>query len=168
MLSNFELESIAKTYQIPLVGVYQKDMLPYPAKQGNYIVNLQSSTEGNGTHYTCFVLDENKHAFYYDSFGAPPPKEVDTFVISFKPIHYAYNKEIIQDLKNECCGYYCLSFFLYRKHHNKEVIFNTALDYIKLFKDNTMKNLEILKDIFRRYTGKFIHPMINRLFNLKK
>ncbi len=168
MLTNFELESMAKFYNIPLKGVFQKDLLPYPPTPGNYIVNLQSSFEGSGTHYTCFILDDKKNAFYMDSFGAPEPKEVESYIMAFGPTHYAYNKEIIQDLKNECCGYYCLSLFLYRLHNPKGSIFNVVLDFIRIFKDNTEKNLEILKKIFKHYSNNSTHPKIQRLYNLKK
>ena len=65
MLTNFELESMAKFYNIPLKGVFQKDLLPYPPTPGNYIVNLQSSFEGSGTHYTCFILDDKKMRFIW-------------------------------------------------------------------------------------------------------
>ena len=164
MLTNFELDHIAKIYDIPLVGVFQKDLLPYPPKSGNYIVNLQSSKDGNGSHYCLLILEET--TFYIDSFGAPPPIEIERFILAFKPLHYGYNKEIIQDLENESCGYYCLCFLLYRKHTTGN-IFQVALQYINEYKKNKPKLL-VLKGIYKHFSGNTNNPIIQRLYNLKK
>ena len=163
MLTNFELEHIAKIYDIPLVGVFQKDMIPYPPKAGNYVVNLQSSKDGNGTHYTLLILGE--WSIYIDSFGAPPPMEIERFILAFKPLHYGYNKEIIQDLKNEACGYYCMCFLLYWKR-NKGNVLETAVKYINQFKKSTNK-LTVLKMVYKSY-GDSNNPLIQRLYKLKK
>ena len=43
MLSNVDLEELAKHYKLPLVKVVMKDELGNKLKNGNYIINLQSS-----------------------------------------------------------------------------------------------------------------------------
>ena len=52
MLTNFDLDDISEHYGFPLNGVVMKDEL----KTGNYIVNLESSTQGDGTHWLCAVV----------------------------------------------------------------------------------------------------------------
>jgi hypothetical protein len=52
MLTNFEIEDIANHYGLNLSAVVMKDELAnYKPKSGNYIINLESSTQGNGTHW---------------------------------------------------------------------------------------------------------------------
>jgi hypothetical protein len=56
-----------------------KNELPVKIKDGNYIINLQSSTQGDGTHWTALII-RNDTALYFDSFGAPPSTEIIDFV----------------------------------------------------------------------------------------
>ena len=52
MLSNFDLEKLAGFYKLPLIGIHMKNEMPKKPVDGCYIINLQSSTQGNGTHWT--------------------------------------------------------------------------------------------------------------------
>ena len=78
MLSNFDIEEIANHYQIPIV-VVMKDELKYmkPINK-NYIINLESSKDGNGTNWMALKI-ENKDCVYFDSYGMLPPEEIITF-----------------------------------------------------------------------------------------
>ena len=50
MINNFDLERMAKSYNIELTGVYMKDQLDkLPINDGNYIINLDN-LQGQGTH----------------------------------------------------------------------------------------------------------------------
>jgi hypothetical protein len=73
MLSNIDLDNIATDHDINLVGIFSKDELPSRPKDGNYIINLEDSDAGNGTHWTAFTIIGNKYACYFDSFGFMPP-----------------------------------------------------------------------------------------------
>ena len=56
-LSNFDLEKIAAELKINLVCVVSKNELnKIVPRSGGYIVNLQSSDKGDGTHWVCFIL----------------------------------------------------------------------------------------------------------------
>jgi len=129
-----------------------KDQLPVKIKDGNYIINLQSSTQGDGTHWTALII-RNDTGLYFDSFGAPPSTEIIDFVKKRKRIHLAFNNEIIQDLKSSNCGYYCLALILYVKHHRSITLVQSAEDFTKLFMDDTKKNDAILRDFFKSITG---------------
>ena len=59
-LSNFDIIKICKKLKINLIGTFFKDELPQKVKKGNYIINLQSSTQGDGTHWLALILDDNK------------------------------------------------------------------------------------------------------------
>jgi hypothetical protein len=69
MLSNFDLEELPEHYGLPLTQVLMKDEMKSlkPPKNGNYIVNLQSSTQGNGSHWLA-ILVRDKKCIYVDSF----------------------------------------------------------------------------------------------------
>ena len=71
MLTNYDLEELCDVYNVPLRGIYMKDMLPRKIQNGNYIINLESSNGGqnNGTHWTCLVVS-NKDTMFYDPYGA--------------------------------------------------------------------------------------------------
>ena len=109
MLSNFDLEKICKFYKLPIVSISMKDELPSTIKDGCYIVNMQSSSQGNGTHWVAlFVYKFN--AFYFDSFGGLPPNEIMKFVKKRNNCHLFYNNWIIQNIKSSQCGWYCIAF----------------------------------------------------------
>ena len=74
VLSDIEIEEILKSQGIK-VNVCMKDELPSKLKQGFYVVNLQSSTVGSGTHWTALYYS-SKHSYYFDPFGVIAPVEV--------------------------------------------------------------------------------------------
>ena len=149
MLSNFDLERLANFYHLPLVAVEMKDELPSKVKDGCYIINLQSSTAGQGTHWLSLFIYKN-NAYFFDSFGAPPSIEIIKFVKKRKGCHLYYNNFIIQDLKSENCGFYALAFLLWCYSY---VLFSKDMkhmfdDFVDAFSDDTTKNDKILKDFF--------------------
>jgi hypothetical protein len=105
MLSNFDLEDIAENFGFLLTAVVSKDELKLlkPHKNGNFIINLESSTEGRGSHWTCLAVRDTK-ACYIDSFGALMPQEVIDFCKRIPNSHLGYSEVQIQDIKAETCG----------------------------------------------------------------
>jgi hypothetical protein len=55
------------------------ELVNHKPKSGNYIINLESSTSGSGTHWMSMKIS-NKQCFYQDSFGVIPPKEIIDFL----------------------------------------------------------------------------------------
>ena len=147
MLSNFDIERLCKFYKLPVVAISMKDELPSKVKDGCYVINMQSTTQGNGTHWVSLYVQKN-HSYYFDSFGASPPIEVVAFVKRRKGCHLSYNNFIIQDLKSENCGWFCVAFLTYmyqNRIRDLKEVFNEFVDY---FLDDTKKNDEILKHYF--------------------
>ena len=68
-------------------------------------VNIDNGSLG-GTHWTCFIVKDNK-SFYFDSFGGAP----DIFLINQLPKPIIYHIYKIQDRISKLCGSYCLYFF---------------------------------------------------------
>ena len=148
MINNFDLEKLAKFYKLPLVSICMKDELPMTPTEGCYIVNMQSSTLGQGTHWISFFFFKNI-CYYFDSFGAPPPEEVIDFIKKKKGSHLYFNNFILQDLKSTQCGYFSLAFLLYmyanRDKSDLKEVFN---EFVNHFVDDTTKNDDILKSFF--------------------
>ena len=130
-LSNFDIIKIIEDMKLSHVfgGVYKF-----------YIINLESSDAGNGSHWTVFFYNKPLTSIYYDSFGFIAPLEVQE-----KITPYIYNENEIQNYKSSACGYYCIAFikFLHNKN-NKEEAFKT---FLKLFNLQTFKNDKVLYDL---------------------
>jgi hypothetical protein len=75
MLTNFDLEHLCEQYHVPLLGVYMKDELPKKTQNGNFIIKLQSSSQGDGTHWTALIVEKN-NALFMDPFGVEPSQEI--------------------------------------------------------------------------------------------
>ena len=68
-------------------------------------VNIDAGSQ-NGTHWTCFIIKDNK-SFYFDSFGGSP----DKFLLKQLPKPIIYHNYKIQDINSQLCGSYSLYFF---------------------------------------------------------
>lgn len=137
-LSNTDITYILKAQGVKLNGVFMKDELPTKLKRGFYVVNLQSSNIGNGTHWTAFYYSSNK-SFYFDAFGFPAPIEIEQKLKAYK-----YNKKQIQNLKSTACGFYCIAFILFLNgNKNKELEMRFDL-FIDAFSTNTKINDKLL------------------------
>jgi len=164
MLTDLQIEELAKRMSVPLEGVYFKDELPKPLKCNmTYIINLQDSIteegdENGGTHWTMFQVNKIKDKylpFYFDSFGAPPPEAVKMAIKKEFKAHTPYTKKDIQSLMNNACGYYCLALSHYiNKYSGRTGVFYDDIDdFLDMFDDlNTSidwkKNEYILKQFF--------------------
>ena len=139
LTSNTELLDILKNDNIKINGVFAKDKLKKPLKDGFYIINLDDST-GEGTHWTALYKINDGFSLYYDSFGFPAPEEIEDLLHK-----YEYNKKQIQDIKSTSCGFYCIAFikFMINKQ-DKMKAFNT---FCNLFRTNTIDNEIILHQL---------------------
>ena len=118
LLSNIDLENIAKALRIPLKHIGFKDTFTMKPIDGAYIVNLQSSV-GNtgGSHWTGLVL-QGGQAVYFDPFGMPVPLLIRKFIFRYKPKRAIYSMNQIQALPSILCGYFTLYFLFYLTSHN--------------------------------------------------
>ena len=58
MLSNFDIEEIAHFYKIDIVVVMKDEFIKIKPISGNYIINLESSKDGNGTHWMALRIED--------------------------------------------------------------------------------------------------------------
>jgi hypothetical protein len=141
--SSTDLEQIAQKLKLPLIGVYSKDNLPDRLYVGSFIINMENSDVGNGSHWVLLKVFPTKEVIYFDSFGLSPPQQIKDFVKG----KIATSTRQIQDIDATTCGYYCLAaddYMTYQKQHRP--IFERYDDFLNIFVADTKKNDEILLD----------------------
>ena len=141
-LSNFDIIKIIEDMKLTHVfgGVYSKNELPILERNKFYIINLQDSDAGNGTHWTVFFYNKPLTSIYYDSFGFIAPLPVQAKI---KP--YIYNDKEIQNYNSSACGYYCIAYIKFM--HGKTNYLKYFETFVNLFDKNTKHNDIILKKL---------------------
>ena len=133
--------------KLPLVGVYSKDTLPDRCYVGSYIINMEDSDVGNGTHWVLLKIFPTKEVIYFDSFGLSVPPLIKDFV----KVKIATSTRQIQDIDATTCGYYCIAcddYMTYQKQHRP--IYERYDDFLNIFKGDTKKNDLILLDYLKQ------------------
>lgn len=97
------LRSESKRLGIPLRQIHFKDKVR-PDYCGAYIINLQHSSKGQGTHWTALWRTKTDD-IYFDSYGQPPPLEIERWL---RP--YTYSTAWVQPLTEGGCGSYVIEF----------------------------------------------------------
>jgi hypothetical protein len=143
MLTNFDLEEISQHYNFDLIVVMKDELVNHTPKSGNYIINLQSSYEGNGTHWTMLSI-RGKKCFYQDSFGIISPKEVIQFCKRISNSHLAFSEIQMQNIDSETCGFYSLGIIIHLNRSKNKDIFKSAKEFINKFSYKTAENNKIL------------------------
>jgi hypothetical protein len=97
-------------------GVFMRDELKKTASNNECLVlNIDHSnswhynSEGklvNGTHWTCLFI-KDKVCYYFDSYGLPPPLEVEKYLHKFNERYYNSFDEI-QKGNQVICGHLCI------------------------------------------------------------
>lgn len=110
-LSNLQIDRFFKNNKY-YGGCYSKDELTKMRPENKfYIVNLQDSNKGNGTHWTMIWNCNMDACYYFDSYGIVPPRESKDFMKrSGKKLWY--NTRDIQSLTSQDCGEYCIIVIL--------------------------------------------------------
>ena len=140
-LSNFDLTDIITHMKLDkhFDGIYSKDQLPKELIRGKfYIINLQDHNKGDGTHWTAFYYNKPLTSIYFDSFGFVAPLQVENRITP-----YIFNDADVQDYNSSACGYFCIAFIKFL--HNKQDKQEAYKGFLKLFKNETVKNDKILQ-----------------------
>jgi hypothetical protein len=140
--SNTELLEILKKYNININGVYAKDQIKKPLKDGFYIINLDNS-DGKGTHWTALYKINDAFSLYWDSFGFPAPQNIDDILYK-----YDYNKKQIQDIDSTSCGFYCIAFIKFLSDKSDKL--SAFKTFCNLFGKSTTDNEFILYQLLYR------------------
>jgi len=166
MLTDDQIEDLAKMMGFSLSGCYFKDELPKTLKYNTgYVINLENSKDedgeqNDGSHWVC--LQVNKYPsgliepLYFDPYGVPPPESVKSFVKKGCGKQLPYTEKDIQSMMNNACGFYCCAFLHYVNAYpqRKKDLYVDASEFLELFNDLTKEtdykyNEFVLKHFFR-------------------
>lgn len=126
------------------LGVFARDNLPRPEYYPfSLISNTDLETE-NGTHWLAIFVDESGNGFYFDSYALQPfYKEFQSFLKTFSPNGYKWNRKELQCTTCVTCGEYCCCYIILRtagySHRN----------FLDIFSDNSEANDKIVKNLFK-------------------
>jgi hypothetical protein len=167
MLTNFEIEDIANHYGLNINAVVMKDeLVNYKPKSGNYIINLQSSSQGNGSHWIALCI-QDKYCFYCDSFGVICPTEITAFCKRIPKSQLAFSEKQLQFINAETCGFFAIAILLHFNRSNKKDIYKSASDFINVFSYDTKDNNTILKKYFRNLPESKSLKLLSKLYSQK-
>ena len=166
MLTDSQIEDLAKKMSVPLAGVYFKDELPKKLEPNkSYIINLQDSEtddgkQNEGTHWTFLQVNETPKGqiepIYFDPYGQPPSEAIKKAVQDSFHHYLPYTKKDVQSMMNNACGFYCLAMahFLNACPLRTCNFYNDVEEFLEIFDDlNTSvdwkKNEYLLKLFFQ-------------------
>ena len=122
--------------------VYMKDELPNTLEKNKwYVINMENSTDGNGTHWVCFKT--SKPMIYFDPLiGGDPPLEIlehaEKTGVEYKMIE-------IEDVKSTACGFFCIACILSDKGTGSALVHFKR--FLARFSKNTKMNDLILHNL---------------------
>lgn len=166
MLTNIQIEDLAKRMDIPLAFVGFKDTLPTKLYYNkSYVINLddefdEDGNENEGSHWTCFQVNKYPNGkamgIYFDSYNAPPPEIVAKRVKDNFDIKLPHTTKNIQSLLGDACGFFCLAFLHYINAYSGRTmhLYTDVEAFLELFDDldksiDFKKNEYILKMFFQ-------------------
>ena len=166
MLSNFDIEEIANHYNVDVIIVMKDELKNMKPINTNYIVNLESSKDGNGTHWMGLKI-ENKESVYFDSYGMLPPEEIITFCKRIPKSHLAYNTKEIQDFKAKTCGFFSIGFIIFLHINSSDNLYKKSSSFSDLFSLDTKLNNKKLQNLFRLLPKQSALPILKKLYSQK-
>ena len=166
MLTDTQIDDLAKRMSVPLAGCYFKDELPNKLEYNKvYIINLQDSEtddgeQNSGTHWTMGYIRETpkgqKQPIYFDPYGCPPPENVKKIFEKQCNMKCPYTEKDIQSLMNNACGFYCLAMahFICASKYRTNDLYTDVENFLDMFDDlnksiDWKKNEYILKMFFQ-------------------
>ena len=164
MLSNFDIEEIANHYNIDLQIIMKDELKNMKPINTNYIINLESSTMGNGTHWMALKI-QDKNCVYCDSYGMLPPEEIISFCKRISKSHLSYNTKEIQDINAQTCGFFAIAFILFLHLNTSDDLYKMSSSFSNLFSLHTKLNNKILQKFFRLLPTQL--PIFEKLYSQK-
>lgn len=89
-------------------GCMSKDELPRTLNRKFYVLNMQDSKDGGGTHWTLLDNRDTKNVQYFDSMGQVPPAIVKRLMRSSGK-KQIINKFELQPMGSVTCGWWCVA-----------------------------------------------------------
>ena len=166
MLSNFDIEEIANNYNTNVIIVMKDELKNMKPISTNYIIHLESSKDGNGTHWMGLKI-QNKDCVYFDSYGMLPPEEIITFCKRIPKSHLSYNTKEIQDFKAKTCGFFAIAFIIFLHINSSDNLYKKSSSFSNLFSLDTKLNNKKLQKFFRLLPNESTLPILKKLYSQK-
>lgn len=140
-LSDLDIEAYYK-HNKSFGGCFSKDRA-FELKDNHFYILNMDHPSGPGTHWILVYLLNPKVGIYFDSFGAPPP----TTILSYMRKHRAINYRNIcdfQSLYSSSCGWFCI-------YVTDNLLNGRSFDSIERdFSTNIRANEALLRKYFKR------------------
>lgn len=162
MISNFDIENICFPFNLNVVVLTKDQLKKIPLHSSekidmNFIINMQNSNDGNGTHWIALRL-KNNQCSYFDSFGMVPPQEIVDFCKRIVKSSLTYSTKQIQHMKQTSCGFYCIAFLIFTNQNKNKNIFSLSNSFLNMFYIDTIQNNKILQEYFTKQIKEKINP----------
>ena len=167
MLSNFDIEEIANHYNLDVQIIMKDELKNMKPINTNYIINLESSTMGNGTHWMALKI-QYKNCVYCDSYCMLPPEEIISFCKRIQKSHLSYNTKEIQDINAQTCGFFAMAFLIFLNYNNNNNMYQKSSSFSNIFSANTKLNNKILQQFYLHLpTHSSNLQILNKLYRQK-
>jgi len=142
-LSNHEIDFYYK--DVPQYGgTFSKNLLPRKMANKAYIINMEDSDAGGGTHWVCTISIHPHETVYFDSFGQDDAAlAVEAFLkTSSKKKTLIRNTIDLQHITTDSCGQFCIFFI------NNAILGKTFKQTMAYFTHNPVINEHLLREYF--------------------
>ena len=157
-LSNFDIEDYYKGVK-QFGGVYSRNQLPKKMQNKCYIINMQASTDGNGTHWVAVMNVHPQETVYFNSMGQDDaPLDIEKFMKHKNNKKIVRNVHDLQALETSSCGQFCIYFI------NNALLGRTFDETVHDFTNNPVINEHLLKLYFgdEAFTESSLNESIKR------
>lgn len=147
-LTDAELVRLLKGDHKFVGKVYMKDELPDTLEKNKwYIINMENSYDGDGTHWVCFKTPARKEPMiYFDPLiGGDPPIEV---LEHAKKTGVVFKMMEVENVNSTACGWFCVACILSDKGAGSSMIHFKR--FISHFSKDTERNDLILHNLLVR------------------
>jgi hypothetical protein len=145
-LTNIQIDALLKNIK-NYKGCFSKDEIRTKLADGYYVINLQDSNDGNGSHWCCLFVSKY-FDLYFDSYGFICPENIEQLCDKI-----IYSEKMLQSLNSSSCGYYVILFIMYMNKFdiNDKMLIVKYNNFINLFNNDVNMNDKILKNELSKY-----------------
>lgn len=118
-------------------GIYSSNELNFDLKLGYYIINTDPSSSP-GKHWVVLYILSTTKAYYFDSLGNKPLREVMTKLKS-ENFNFEFSNRRLQCESSDVCADYCILFAYFVTQGYR------LQDYLSFFGENCIQNDKLVE-----------------------
>lgn len=142
-------------------GVFALDEIPKTPllRPVAFIVNTDPSTR-DGEHWTAIYIHNDNRGEYFDSFGKPPAKTVQTYLNKNATGGWEFNRRQVQGIST-LCGGYCVQYLEYR-HQQQQLLQKTVVNRLFPHKEYIENDFLVQRRLKKHYNIQV--PLVDKMF----